>query len=516
MLWLSLGTGLLSSFMLFSYVKGTEHMMKHYRWVFVCFGLLPISLVYSAVFNIRNWIVFKLKSAPKNHKSKVEQVSKQIKDWRASGSKQKLCTSRASWESHSLREGKYKKTDRKINLNLVDILEINTEKGYVRAEAMATIGELTATLIPMGWTVPVIPELDDCCVGGLVMGSGVESTSHKYGLFQHICKSFEIVLATGEVKRCSKDENSDLFYSVPWSCGTLGFLVSADILIVPSKKYVRLEYYPAKTREEVVRVFKEQTLRTEGNEFVEGLMYNENEAVIMTGSQTDDAEPDKINKIGNFYKPWFYKHVEGILKTGYCVEYIPLRDYYHRHSRSIFWEMQDIIPFGNNVFFRYLFGWLVPPKISLLKLTQTDTLRELYRKHHLVQDIFVPLDKMEDTLKFIHKEMKMYPLWLCPFVLPNQPGMFHPPGDEDGLYIDIGAFGTPKAENYSALKTIRKLEEYEREVNGFQMLYADCHMTREEFRDMFDHTLYDKLRKELKCEDAFPEVYDKISKDARY
>lgn len=48
------------------------------------------------------------------------------------------------------------------------------------------------------------------------------------------------------------------------------------------------------------------------------------------------------------------------------------------------------------------------------------------------------------------------------------------------------------------------------------MLYADCHMTREEFRDMFDHTLYDKLRKELKCEDAFPEVYDKISKDARY
>ena len=34
-----------------------------------------------------------------------------------------------------------------------------------------------------------------------------------------------------------------------------------------------------------------------------------------------------------------------------------------RHSRSIFWEIQDIIPFGNNVVFRYLFGWLVPPKV---------------------------------------------------------------------------------------------------------------------------------------------------------
>lgn len=57
--------------------------------------------------------------------------------------------------------------------------------------------------------------------------------------------------------------------------------------------------------------------------------------------------------------------------------------------------------------FRYLFGWLVPPKISLLKRTQTDTLRELYRKHHLAQDIFIPLDKMEDALKFLHKEMKV-------------------------------------------------------------------------------------------------------------
>lgn len=86
----------------------------------------------------------------------------------------------------------------------------------------------------------------------------------------------------------------------------MGFLVSADILIVPSKKYVRLEYYPCKTREEVVRVFKEQTLRTEGNEFVEGLMYNEHEAVIMTGSQTDDAEPGKV-------------YNDGIFPTGYTI-----------------------------------------------------------------------------------------------------------------------------------------------------------------------------------------------------
>ena len=115
-----------------------------------------------------------------------------------------------------------------------------------------------------------------------------------------------------------------------------------------------------------------------------------------------------------------------LLSTGPRTEYIPLRQYYHRcstywsqrmiflnstplnfnydlrHSRSIFWEIQDIIPFGNNVVFRYLFGWLVPPKVnfkviannwivseyfqvSLLKLTQGKTLKRLYETKHMIQ-----------------------------------------------------------------------------------------------------------------------------------
>lgn len=50
----------------------------------------------------------------------------------------------------------------------------------------------------------------------------------------------------------------------------------------------------------------------------------------------------------------------------------------------------------------------------------------------------------------------------------------------------------------------------------FQMLYADVYMTREEFWHMFDGRLYHKLRQELGCKEAFPEVYDKICKAARH
>lgn len=50
----------------------------------------------------------------------------------------------------------------------------------------------------------------------------------------------------------------------------------------------------------------------------------------------------------------------------------------------------------------------------------------------------------------------------------------------------------------------------------FQMLYADVYMEREEFWEMFDGQLYHRLREELGCKDAFPEVYDKICKSARH
>ena len=49
----------------------------------------------------------------------------------------------------------------------------------------------------------------------------------------------------------------------------------------------------------------------------------------------------------------------------------------------------------------------------------------------------------------------------------------------------------------------------------FQMMYADSYMTKEEFRQMFNHTLYDEMRVKYECTKAFPDVYEKISKVAR-
>lgn len=58
--------------------RGLEYIIKHYRWVFVCLFLMPISVMYDVYMFIRNWIVFKLNSAPKQHAKKVKDVQRQV------------------------------------------------------------------------------------------------------------------------------------------------------------------------------------------------------------------------------------------------------------------------------------------------------------------------------------------------------------------------------------------------------------------------------------------------------
>lgn len=117
-----------------------------------------------------------------------------------------------------------------------------------------------------------------------------------------------------------------------------------------------------------------------------------------------------INAIGRWYKPWFFKHVESKLDekpNQTFTEYIPLRDYYHRHTRSIFWELQDIVPFGNNPVFRFLTGWIMPPKVSLLKLTQTKSIKKLYETSHIIQDVLIPIEKLEEAILMFHESVEV-------------------------------------------------------------------------------------------------------------
>ena len=77
-----------------------------------------------------------------------------------------MCTARPGWMNVSFRKGLYKRTMKNIEINLIDILEVDTKNQTVKVEPLATMGQVTSMLNPLGWTLPVVPELDDLTVGG--------------------------------------------------------------------------------------------------------------------------------------------------------------------------------------------------------------------------------------------------------------------------------------------------------------------------------------------------------------
>ncbi len=122
----------------------------------------------------------------------VKRIQEQVLAWKASGSKTAMCTARSQYQSISFQTLTYKRKLHQISLDLPHVLSLDTDRRVVHVEPNVSIGQLNDYLIAKGWTLPVVPELDDLTIGGLVMGGGIETTSHKYGLFQYICRSYEV------------------------------------------------------------------------------------------------------------------------------------------------------------------------------------------------------------------------------------------------------------------------------------------------------------------------------------
>lgn len=69
--------------------------------------------------------------------------------------------------------------------------------------------------------------------------------------------------------------------------------MAAEIKIVPAKSWVKLRYEPVRGLENICERFTEAS-KNKQNTFVEGIQYTLDSAVIMTGTMTDHAEPEKV------------------------------------------------------------------------------------------------------------------------------------------------------------------------------------------------------------------------------
>lgn len=516
-----------------------------YRWILIIPFVLPLSFLWARFHLLRAWIKARLRGQAtiQKHLDRVARVQAAISahDPKSHGL---VCTARPSFWSVSTRTAAYKTGKRyEVDLSdLADIVSVDLDRMVVKMEPYVTMGYLTASLLQLGVCIPVVPEYDDLTVGGLVCGYGIEGSSHKYGLFYDECSSMEVVLASGEVVTATRDnEYKDLFHAIPWSYGAIGMLVSVEMRLIPVKPYMKVTYYPvAGTIDQMCEAWNHFLVPKDKPwaEYVEGLIYSSNRGVIMTADYVDSKEAEKsgnVNNMGFWYKPWFHKYVkEHILDEtsdgSPVVEYVPTRDYYHRHTRSLYWEADLLVPMGNHKLFRWLLGWLMPPRVSFLKLTMFGKMVDYYNSRFVAQDILVPLHKTAACMKLMHDEYDIYPLWLCPHrVFKTRMGTMLDcekdydegtlaQGDttEAQMFTDLGIWYTPghilRGEKFDATEASHTLEQWLIENHGYQTLYAITELNETDFWKMFDKELYQKCRHKYDSEGTFMDVYYKVGK----
>jgi len=114
-----------------------------------------------------------------------------------------------------------------------NFLSLDEERKTLRCGAGVTLGEILRVCIPRGLFLPVLPGTKEVSVGGAIAADIHGKNHHRDGSFGMHVIELSLVLPSGELRRCSAVENSELFHATCGGMGLTGFIVEATLALAP-------------------------------------------------------------------------------------------------------------------------------------------------------------------------------------------------------------------------------------------------------------------------------------------
>jgi decaprenylphospho-beta-D-ribofuranose 2-oxidase len=115
--------------------------------------------------------------------------------------------------------------------------EPDEERCTVRVGAGATLGQLLQRLAPRGLMLPVTPGTKHVTVGGAIAADVHGKNHHRDGSFAHHLEEFAICLPGGELRRVSRDSDSELFAATIGGMGLTGVVLEATLRLESRASY---------------------------------------------------------------------------------------------------------------------------------------------------------------------------------------------------------------------------------------------------------------------------------------
>jgi len=393
----------------------------------------------------------------------------------------------------------------KINIrDFNKVISIDKENLTAEVEGMTTFETLVNETLKHNLLPPVVPQLKMITLGGAISGIGIEASSFKYGLVHETVIEMDIITGKGEIITCSRKENSDIFYGIPNSYGTLGYILRAKIKLIKAKNFVKLEHRKYENSQSYFRDIAD-LCRNKNYDFIDGTVFNENEMYITLGTFTYDV-PYKSNYK---YMKIFYKSIQKN-KT----DYLTTSDFIWRWDPDWFWKskvflMQNFIP-------RLLFGkFMLNSKfyLALKKFNEKYKVTKLFSKFKkkseaVIQDVGIPIENCISFFNFFNSEIKIKPFWICPMKQINQTIFPLFELDSNKLYIDFGFWDFVESNKEEGFYN-RLIEGEVERLKGKKSLYSESFYNKENFYKIYNGKVYFVTKKKYDPHNVFLDLYEK-------
>ena len=146
---------------------------------------------------------------------------------------------------------------------LDSFIALEEDNSRLRCGAGVTLAEILKVSVPRGWFLPVLPGTKFVTVGGAIAADVHGKNHHRDGSFCAHVQELSLVLASGEVLVCNRQQNSDVFHATCGGMGLTGVILDATLDFQKvSSVLVNRRSLPARNLEHCMELIEENNAST--------------------------------------------------------------------------------------------------------------------------------------------------------------------------------------------------------------------------------------------------------------
>jgi len=112
-------------------------------------------------------------------------------------------------------------------------LDLDERAGLLECQAGVTLSEIIDHLLPRGWFLPTTPGTQHVTLGGAIAADVHGKNHHQHGSLGNAIERLRLLIASGEILTCSREENSDVFWATIGGMGLTGIILDARFRLRP-------------------------------------------------------------------------------------------------------------------------------------------------------------------------------------------------------------------------------------------------------------------------------------------